>query len=192
MEDQKIIQLLFSRSEQGLEELHRKYGNYLYRVAMNILSNREEGEECVNDTYLKTWNSIPPASPNNLRAYTGKITRNIALNRVKANSAEKRGENITLMLSELEDCIPSSDSVVDEYYATELESIINTYVNSLDELSQCIFVRRYWMGDPTSVIAKLTGLPENTVNWKLFDMRKKLKQAIESAGHAVPYGKQSK
>lgn len=192
MEDKNIIQLFWSRSEQGLEELHRKYGNFLYRVAMNILANREDSEECVNDTYLKTWDSIPPASPDNLKAYTGKITRNIALNRVKFNSTEKRGKNVTLMLSELEDCIPSSDSVLDEYYATELATIINTYVNSLDEINQCIFVRRYWMGDPTTAIAKLTGLPENTINWKLFDMRKRLKQAIESAGHAVPYGKQSK
>ncbi len=94
---------------------------------MNILANREDSEECLNDTYLKTWNSIPPATPNSLKAYTGKITRNIALNRVKSNSAEKRGKNITLMLSELEECIPSSDDVLDEYYATELESIINTY-----------------------------------------------------------------
>lgn len=186
MEDNKIIGLLWNRSEQGLKELAVKYGGFLYRIAMNLLGNHEDSEECVDDTYIKTWDTIPPTNPKCLKAYTGKITRNLALNRIKFESAEKRGKNLTSMLSELEDCIPSPENVQEDYLASELASLINSFVLSLEKNEQYMFVQRYWAGESPAHIAKQLGIPENTVNWKLFDLRKKLKTVLESCGYAVP------
>ena len=180
MEDKGIIELLWNRSEQGLKELATKYGSFLYRIAMNLLENHEDSEECVDDAYIKTWDTIPPTNPKCLKAYTGKITRNLALNRIKYETAEKRGKNLTSMLSELEDCVPSSENVQEEYLASELAALINRFVMSLDENEQHMFVQRYWAGESSAHIAKQLGMPENTVNWKLFDLRKKLKAVLES------------
>ncbi len=192
LDDKSIIQLFFRRSEEALEQLHRKYGSFLFKIAMNLLENREDSEECLNDSYLKTWNSIPPAQPECLRAYTGKITRNTALNRIKYNAREKRGKNLTRMLSELEECIPSQENLAEEYSAAELSALIGSFISAQSEVEQCIFIRRYWMGEPSASIAKLLEMPESTVNWKLYDLRKKLKTVLKNAGYNVPCKNQEK
>ena len=185
MEDKSIVELFWNRSEQGLEELNRKYGTFLFRMAYNLLSNKEDSEECVNDTYLKTWNSIPEARPDSLKLYTGRITRNLAINRIKSKSAEKRGQQLTEMLSELSECIPSSDNPATDYEFKVLQECIRSYVHGLDDLNQCIFVQRYWMGETVGSIARQTALSENAVSGRLFRMRSELKKALDLAGYPV-------
>lgn len=186
MEDKRIIQLFWSRSEQGLEELHRKYGSFLFRIAMNLLANKQDSEECVNDTYLQTWNSIPEARPDSLQLYTGRITRNLALNRIKHNKAQKRGQQITDLLSELSECIPSSSTIPGIEYEQELlRQTIASFVDGLDDLNRCIFVRRYWMGESVGAISKLTGISENAISTRLFRMRADLKFKLETAGYYI-------
>lgn len=180
MEDKNIVQLLWERAETGLEELHKKHGRFLYHLAFNLLSNREDSEECVNDGYLKTWNSIPPNAPDNLRLYTAKIVRNLALDRIKHRSAQKRNSSESILLSELEDCIPASETVESAYERQEIILCLNRFVKSLDNTDQYIFVHRYWLGDSLNEIAELTGLSENTLSGKLFRMRKKLKKTLEA------------
>ena len=107
LEDSKIISLFFERSEQAIRELDCKYGSAIKKTAANILNNRLDVEECVNDTYLRTWNSIPPHAPNPLVGYVCRIARNLAVNRYHANNAEKRGGNYGLVLDEMQECIPS-------------------------------------------------------------------------------------
>ncbi|MBQ9112149.1 MAG: sigma-70 family RNA polymerase sigma factor [Clostridia bacterium] len=157
----------------------------MFRIAINLLSNKEDSEECVNDTYLRTWNSIPEERPDSLKLYTGRITRNLAINRIKSKSAEKRGQQLTEMLSELSECIPSSDTPASDYDLKLLRECIRTYVSSLDDLNQCIFVRRYWMGEAVGSIAGQTALSENAVSGRLFRMRGELKQRLMSAGYTV-------
>ncbi len=186
MEDKSIVVLFWKRSEQAIEALHQKYGAFLFRIAMNLLDNRQDSEECVNDTYLQTWNSIPEARPDSLKLYTGRIARNLALNRIKHNTAQKRGQNLTAMLSELSDCIPSPNTIPGIEYEQELlRKTISSFVDGLDDLNRCIFVRRYWMGEGVGAIARLTGLSENAVSTRLYRMRAELKQALEIAGYYV-------
>lgn len=186
MEDKTIIQLFWERSEQGIEALHHKYGSFLFRIAMNLLANKQDSEECVNDTYLQTWNSIPTARPNSLKLYTGRIARNLAINRLKHNLAQKRGRNVTDLLSELSECIPSCADIPGvEYEQALLQNTISTFVEGLDDTNRCIFVRRYWMGESVGSIATLVGISENAVSTRLFRMRADLKDALEAAGYYI-------
>ena len=186
MEDKTIVQLFWKRSEQAIEALDQKYGIFLFRIAMNLLSNKQDSEECVNDTYLQTWNSIPEARPDSLKLYTGRIARNLALNRIKHNTAQKRGQHVTDMLSELSECIPSPSAIPGIEYEQELlRKTIAAYVAELDDLNRCIFVRRYWMGESVGAIARLAGISENAVSTRLYRMRADLKQALEIAGYYV-------
>lgn len=131
LEDSKIIDLFFERSEQAIDELSRKYGPAVKKTAANILSDRLDVEECVNDTYLRTWDSIPPQSPNPLVSYVCIIARNLAINRYHANRAEKRNRGFDLILDEMEECIPSGVNVETELEAKELSAAINSFLYSL-------------------------------------------------------------
>ena len=147
LEDSKIIDLFFERSEQAIDELSRKYGPAVKKTAANILNDRLDVEECVNDTYLRTWDSIPPQSPNPLVSYVCKIARNLAINRYHANRAEKRNRGFDLILDEMEECIPSGKSVEDEIEGRETAAAINRFLETLDAESRKIFVRRYFWAD---------------------------------------------
>ena len=186
MEDKTIVQLFWKRSEQGIEALQQKYGSFLFRIAMNLLANKQDSEECVNDTYLHTWNSIPEAHPESLKLYTGRITRNLAINRIKHNSAQKRGRQVTELLSELSECIPSPNTIPGIEYEQELlQSTISAFVAGLEQTNRAIFVRRYWMGESIGDIALLVGITENAVSSRLFRMRAELREALEAAGYYV-------
>ena len=186
MEDKRIVQLFWKRSEQGIEALQQKYGSFLFRIAMNLLSNKQDSEECVNDTYLQTWNSIPEARPDNLKLYTGRITRNLAINRIKHNSAQKRGRQITELLSELSECVPDSGNIPGiEYEQALLQNTIASFVAGLEQTNRVIFVRRYWMGENVGAIAALVGISENAVSTRLFRMRAELRKALETVGYYV-------
>ena len=182
MEDSTIIGLFFERSEQAIDELDRKYGAAVRRTAANILSDRLDAEECVNDTYLRVWNSIPPHTPDPLAGYVCRIARNLAVNRYHANRAEKRGGNYALVLDEMEECIPSGVSVETEYDAKELGAAINRFLSTLNKEDRFLFVRRYWYADPVKELAALTNGSANRISVRLFRLRKKLRNTLMKEG----------
>ena len=182
LEDSKIIDLFYERSEQAITELNRKYGAAVKRTAANILSDRLDVEECVNDTYLGAWNTIPPQKPNPLVSYVCRIARNIAVNRYHANTAEKRNRNYDLVLDELEECIPSGFDLESEYEAKELTEAINRFLTALPKPDRILFVRRYWYADSVSALAAMTGTSVNRTSVRLFRLREKLKNTLKKEG----------
>ena len=185
MEDSIIISLFFERSEQAVEELNRKYGPAVRKTAANILSDRLDVEECVNDTYLRTWNSIPPQKPNPLVSYVCRIARNLALDRYHANSAAKRNGNFDLVLDEMEECIPSELNVETEYEARELAEAVNRFLSGLKYDDRFLFVRRYWYADPVKDIAAQMHERESRVSMRLFRLREKLRKTLKKEGLLV-------
>lgn len=186
MKDIDIIKLYFARSQKAIEETHKKYGAYCNSIADNILCNRQDSEECVNDTYLKAWNTIPPKEPENLRTYLGRITRTLAINRYKMYSAEKRGgSNTDIMLSELEGCIPSSISVEDAVDEKRLVMLLEEFLKKQSDTKRSIFIRRYWYCESISQIAKDFSVSESKITSILYRMRIKLKGYLEKEGISV-------
>ncbi|MGM9614071.1 MAG: RNA polymerase sigma factor [Oscillospiraceae bacterium] len=182
MEDSAIISLFFERSEQAIEELNRKYGAAVKKTAANILDDRLDVEECVSDTYLRVWNSIPPHAPHSLAGYVCKIARNLAVNRYHANRAEKRSGNYALVLDEMEECIPSGAGVETDYEAKELASAINRFLAALEPKDRFLFVRRYWYADTVAELAALTNISANRISVRLFRLRRKLRITLMKEG----------
>lgn len=178
-----IIDLYWSRSESAIKETDLKYGNYCKAIAMNILKNIEDTEECVNDTYLKTWNAIPTQRPNIFPAFLGKITRNLSLNKYREKKAKKRGGNeIELLIDELEHCIPSRNSVEGEYESSTIVEAIDKFLDSIDYENRIVFVRRYWYVDSIAAIAERFKMSEGKVKSMLFRTRNKLRAYLEKEG----------
>ncbi len=185
MDDSGIISLFLERSEQAIRELDGKYGPAVRRTAANILSDRLDVEECVNDTYLGCWNSIPPQRPNSLIGYVCKIARNLAVNRYHANKAEKRNGGYDLVLDELEESIPSGMDVETEAEAKELTGAINRFLLTLGREDRFLFVRRYFYADAVKDLAAMTGDSANRVSVRLFRIREKLKKTLAKEGYPV-------
>lgn len=182
MEDQGIIQLYLQRSQQAIVETKRKYGAYCRTILRNILSHSSDIEECENDTYLATWNAIPPNIPKKLSAYVGKIARNIALDKYSYNTAKKRNQALDIILTELEDCLASPHTVEVEYEAGEIVHLLNQFLYEIDEQSRYIFIRRYWYSDSIEAICNRFHMSNSKVKSILFRTRKKLKVYLESEG----------
>ena len=185
MTDAEIISLFFERSEQAIDELARKHGNAVARVARNILGNEQDTEECVNDTYLGTWNAIPPHKPSPLRTFVCKIARNLATMKYHSNTAEKRNSQYDLALDELEECLSDNGSVEDAYEAKELREAINGFMATLNYSDRFIFIRRYWYSDPVKDIAKMAHSTTNSVTVRLFRIREKLRHYLVKEGLLV-------
>ena len=184
MDDHSIIQLYFDRDELAVEETARKYGSYCYTIANNILSNREDALESVNDTYLDTWNAIPPHRPSSLALFLGKITRRISIDRLRRNNAQKRGGGeLALVLDELQQCIPSETDVAQEFEKRYLSQIINEFVKALSEKERKVFLCRYWYMDSIKSIARRFGYSESKVKSMLFRTREKLREALRKEGY---------
>lgn len=183
MLDEQIVDMYWARQEDAITETQKKYGNYCQSVAYNILRSREDSAECVNDTYLKAWNSMPVHRPDKLSAFLGKITRNLALNRYEYYSALKRGSTqIDLVLDELIDCVSgteSTDSIAEEIFIT---NILNNFLKSLSEKNRNIFVARYWHMFAVKEIADKYELKESTVKVSLHRSRKVLKEILMREG----------
>lgn len=184
MEDAKIIELYFARNENAIEETERKFGRMLYSVAMNILSSPEDSEETVNDTYNSAWNNIPPQKPDFLGAWLGKITRNLSISRWRKNKAAKRN-GIEIMLSELEECIPTVDNAREESEAKVITEAINRWLSALEKTERMIFIRRYWYGDSVSELSEKAKTSPKKLSSKLFRLRKDLKKFLEKEGIAL-------
>ena len=185
MTDTEIINLFFERSEQAIEELAKKHGSAVARVVRNILGNAQDTEECVNDTYLGTWNAIPPHKPNPLRTFVCRIARNLATKKYHANTADKRNSQYDLALDELEDYLSDSDSVENAYEAQELKEAINGFLATLSYSDRFLFMRRYWYSDPVKDIAKMAHSTNNSVTVRLFRIREKLRLYLEKEGLLV-------
>ena len=183
LEDEKIIELYFERNETAIDETANKYGNYLYKIAYNILSDNEDSEESVNDTYLGAWNSIPPEKPKIFSAFLSKITRYISLNKIRNKNAEKRGNGeIALAFEEIEECIPSKSSVISEIETKELARMISDYLKSLPKTERIIFVRRYYYFDSISDICEKFGFSKSKTSSLLYRTRKKILSHLKKEG----------
>lgn len=183
MEDSAIIKLYWAREELALVETESKYGGYCRTIACNILNNREDAEECVNDTYLRAWNSMPPQRPSILGAFLGKITRNVSLDRFKINRAEKRGGGqMLLALEELGDCIPEETTMEERVEAAELARCLDSFLRNLPERECCVFLRRYWYVDSVQEIARRYQMAEGSVKSTLYRVRQKLRTHLEKEG----------
>lgn len=184
MEDEKMIELFWQRSEGALTAVRKKYAPYCYSIAYRILRSNEDAEECVNDAMLRVWHAIPPARPQMLRTFIGKITRNLSLNYLEKAQAKKRGGGeIELLLSELEDCLPASGPTTEEQLSEqETIAVINRFLDETPITKRKIFVRRYWYGSSVKEIATDFGLTESNIATTLFRLRESLKTALEKEG----------
>jgi RNA polymerase sigma-70 factor (ECF subfamily) len=183
MDDAKIVRLFWDRDEQAIPATADKYGSYCTAIAKNILGNNEDAEECVNDTYLNAWNSMPPHRPSVLSTFLGKITRNLSFDRYKHNTADKRGGGeTTAVLDELLEIVSDTDSVEQEINRKELVKAIDTFLGTLSADKRGIFVRRYWYFDSISTIASRFGMTENNVSVKLNRTRLKLHNYLLERG----------
>ena len=183
MDDQQIVALYWQKNPDAIQESDRKYGAYCFSIANNILHSRQDAEECVNDTWLRTWNAIPPQRPTRLQMFLAKITRNLSFNRFSARHAAKRGSGeIDLVLDELAECIAGESDVEDEYEARELSRCIQAFVRKLPVRDGNVFLRRYFFTEPVAEIARRYGLTENHVMVILSRTRKKLKAYLRKEG----------
>lgn len=181
MEDEQIIDLYFRRSEQAISETDHKYGRPCRKVSFNILRNREDTEECVNDTYLAAWNTIPPKRPDPFAAFLLRIVKNLSLKRYRDSSAQKRNSELDVCFEELEECLPSG-SGADMTARAHLKILIERFLDGLDRDERIIFVRRYWYGDSVKDIAKAFHITENNTSVRLHRLRKGLKTCLEEEG----------
>ena len=185
MEDHAIIELYWERSEDAISKTAAKYGGYCYAIAYNILSNNEDAEESVNDTWLAAWNTMPPRRPKLLAAFLGKMTRYISLDRWKNRTARKRGGGeVPLVLEELEECISGEDSVEKEYLQKEFAKSLNQFVENLPDVERKVFLCRYWYMDSIETIAERFGFSESKVASMLHRTRGKLRKMLEQEGIA--------
>ena len=185
MDDSRIIELFFARSEQAIAELSNKYGKLCTHIAVNILSNTEDAQECVNDAYLGAWNTIPPQKPNPLQAYICKIVRNIAITRYHANTAAKRNSYYDIALEELEHCLFTADTAENALMAKELSHLLDRFLASLDTRSRVMFVRRYWYSDSVSKISELLHMRPNSVSVQLSRIRSRLRKFLIQEGYIL-------
>lgn len=178
IDDEKIIEMFFKRSEQGIRELDNKYGKICHNLSYNIVSSRQDAEECVNDAYLGVWNAIPPAQPNPLLAYLCKIVRNISLKIYYRKEAAKRNSHYTIAMEEIEACIADPNTVETEIEARELARIIESFLDTLTVENRVIFMRRYWFSDSCKDIAEFVGLTEKNISVRLTRIRQKMKEYL--------------
>jgi len=153
MEDSEIIELYWKRDEVAIQETNKKYGKYCSKIAYNIIANVEDSEECVNDTYLRVWNALPPNRPSIFKAFLAKITRNLALDKYDSKNAQKRNNSMDLVYEELEDCIPTN-SMENEIEYNELVKELNIFLENLPKEKRVVFLERYWYMSSIKDIAK--------------------------------------
>lgn len=184
MNDNQIINLFFTRNEDAIQQTACKYGARLTGLAANILRNNEDAQECVNDTYLKAWNTIPPTKPEHFYAYLAKICRYFSFGRLDWNNAAKRNAEVVVLTREMEECIPGSwqEAAVD---SGELSSLLSSFLRGQTQENRMIFVRRYWYGDSVSEIALRYELSQSAVAMRLSRTRNKLASYLKKEGIRV-------
>ena len=179
MDDKELVRLFWDRNEAALAECGQKYGSWLRRIAMNILELPEDAEECVNDALLAAWNRIPPHEPESLKAFLGKLIRDIAVSRYRENHAARRDSSLRVMLDELAETVPSSFSVEDEVEANALSALIESWLRAQKKDERALFVRRYYYGETVKSLAAAYGCSEQKMAQIMLRLRRSLKKAIE-------------
>ena len=182
MDDSRIIRLLLARAESAIEALARKFGKRLLATARNILGSHQDAEERVNDTYLAVWNCIPPKQPDPLAGFVYKTGRNLALKKLRCNTAEKRNSSYDLSLDELAGCIPAP-ALEETVEARALGRAIDAFLDTLSTENRCIFLRRYWFGDSVKEVAAAFGITSNAASVRLSRIRTQLKAYLLEEGH---------
>lgn len=183
MEDEKIIELFFSRQESAITAVRDTYGSYCARIAGNILDSREDVEEVLSDTWLKVWNSIPPQKPNSLKLYIGRIVRNLSFDRFRSQNREKRGSGeMPLALHELSECIPSPGQPESKLETAHLTQAVSAFLEKLPLRERKVFLLRYYYLEPTEAIANRLGIRPTLVRTNLSRTRKKLKNHLIKEG----------
>lgn len=181
MDDKRILEQLWARDEHAIEALRRRFGPRLLATAMNILSSRQDAEETVSDTYLAVWNAVPPGRPEPLAGFVYKIGRNLALKRLRRNTAQKRRGDYEASLEELAGCIPGP-ALEEAVEARALGRSIDKFLSGLSRENRCVFLRRYWFGDTAREIGSALGMNENAVNVRLSRIRAQLKEYLIQEG----------
>lgn len=180
MDDEKIIEQYFMRSDQAIPSTKQKYGNYCHAIAYNILLSHEDADECLNDMYLRAWNSIPPEHPSSLQAFLARIVKNLALNRYRSRKTVKRGSSqIETALSELAECVDMNTDIESEYERKLFTEYIERFLQKYYRINKVIFIQRYWYMMNTSEIAEENNLTKSRVKVTLFRMRKELKKYLQ-------------
>ena len=178
MIEEEIIGLFFAREEQAIHELDIKYGKVFYKTSYNILKNELDVEECVNDAYLGTWNTIPPTKPHSLLAYVCQIVRNLSLKCYYMKKSIKRNSTYDMAMEELDSCFSLTSTVEDEIETKELAQMIEDFLDTLSLENRVIFLQRYWFSDTYSDIAKKVGISEKSVSVRLVRIRKKMREYL--------------
>ena len=179
MEDSAIVALYWQREERAIAETDRKYGRFCHQIARNILTIREDAEECVSDTWVRAWNTMPPQRPNSLKAFLGCIVRNLAISRYRASRAQKRYGGMEILLSELEDCVPTADQVANAVDAAELSRALSDWLRTLPVRERTWFIRRYWNGETVKTLALEEGMTPRAMTGRLAGLRAKLQAHLE-------------
>ena len=181
MDDLSIIELYFARDEQAIKETDTKYGKLCHSIAYNILNNNEDSEECVNDTYIGVWNTIPPTRPNNFMAFVCRITRNLSLKRIEAMARQKRSQATIVSLDELAEVL-SDESIADGISDEDIGKAISDFLRNEKEDVRNVFIRKYYFFDSIGDIAKRYGFTESKVKNMLYHTRNKLKEYLIKEG----------
>ena len=185
MEDTAIIDLYWARDEGAITASDAKYGGLCRGLSLDILDSREDAEECVNDTWRRAWDTMPPQRPGSLRAYLAKITRNLSIDRWRVRRAEKRGSGLETLLTELDDCLPAAPSAEEVTEAKETAQAIDRWLDTLSPADRTAFLRRYWYGQPVSQVAAQAGCSPNSMTKRLGRLRDGLRRALEQEGIVV-------
>jgi len=185
IDDKQIIEGLFQRSEDALAQMSLKYEKLCYKLAGNILNDRQACEECVNDAYLGVWNSIPPNRPDSLMAYLCRIVRNVCLKKYRYNTADKRNSQMDVAMEELDGVLSAKEDVEGQVEAAELTKAINGFLAQLKQTDRIVFMRRYYFSDSYEDIAQVAGISEKNVSVKLTRIRNKLRDYLKARGFTV-------
>ncbi len=186
MTDREIIELYFARDERAISETANAHGAYCFGVAMRILGSHPDSEECVNDTWLRAWNTIPPTRPSVLRTYLAHIIRNLAISRYRREHAAKRNHGPDTPIHELAECLPDPEgSPADAATSAELRQALNAFVAGLDGLDRKLFVGRYWHSYTPTQLARAYGMKENALNQRLYRIRERLRKYLTERGYHV-------
>lgn len=182
MDDKRIIELFFARSEEAISRLSEKYGGMLFKLAMNVLCDRRDAEECVNDAYLGVWNAIPPARPDPLSSFVSRIVRNVSISRLRRNSAEKRNSGYLVCIEELENGLCSGKDPGEDMDEALLASYIDEFLDKQDETNAALFVRRFWYMESYEELSKKSGLRQGAVRTRISRMKADLRVFLSEKG----------
>lgn len=185
MDDSMIIEMYWQRKQNAIEETDKKYGKYCFTIADNILNSKEDSDECVNDTWLRTWNAIPPKKPDKFRIFLGKITRNLAFDKYKSRHASKRNGEMLYILGELSECISDGNTTDDEVDMKLLAESINSFLKTIGQRDRAVFLKRYFYAESVIKIAESMNITPNNASAILSRTRNKLREHLAKEGFEI-------